>query len=286
MPTIENFATVRYTSGGVQSTTVSNLAEIELTSSVSLTKVPLSDTYGDGSALTYILTVQNNGGGTLTDLTVTDNLGTFPYETVQLTPLTYTGDAVLLIDGEASPALLTVDASDPSQLVFTVGALASGETATIIYGATVNNFAPLAAGSAIVNTATLSSVVDCAEGEASATVTAASAANVSVFKQMSPNPVVCGEPITYSIRVYNYGNVPAEDLRLTDTFDPAPTNLTVSRNGVTLLPTDYTYADGLLTLPPDATAGDTVPAATYQRDPSGALVVTPGVVEYVITGTI
>jgi len=73
---------------------------------------------------------------------------------------------------------------------------------------------------------------------------------------------------------------------LTDTFDPAPTNLTVSRNGVTLLPTDYTYADGLLTLPPDGTAGDTVPAATYQRDPSGALVVTPGVVEYVITGTI
>ena len=286
MPTIENFATVRYTSGGVQSTTVSNLAEVELTSSVSLTKVPLSDSYGDNVALTYILTVQNNSGPILTDLTVTDDLGTFPYEATFLTPLTYTGDAILLIDGQPAPQLLTVDASSPSQLAFTIGSLGSGETANIIYSVTVNDFAPLAEASTIVNTATLSSAVECAEGTASATVTAASAANISVFKQMSPNPVVCGDTITYTVRIYNYGNVPAEDVRLSDTFDPAPTNISLTRNGVALLPTDYTYVNGVLTVPADGAEGDTVPAATYTRDPSGVLVVTPGVVEYVITGTI
>jgi spore protease len=41
MATIENFATVSYTSGGVAATTVSNTAEIELTSSVALTKETL-----------------------------------------------------------------------------------------------------------------------------------------------------------------------------------------------------------------------------------------------------
>ena len=38
MATIENFATVRYTSGGVTETKVSNLAEIGLESAVTLTK--------------------------------------------------------------------------------------------------------------------------------------------------------------------------------------------------------------------------------------------------------
>jgi hypothetical protein len=59
MAIIENFATVRYTSGGVTETTVSNTARISLESSVALTKVPLEGTYETGSLLTYILTVQN-----------------------------------------------------------------------------------------------------------------------------------------------------------------------------------------------------------------------------------
>lgn len=286
MPTIENFATVRYTSGGVQNTTVSNLAEIDLASSVSLTKVPLTDAYEDGSSLTYILTVQNNSTPTLTDLSITDDLGTFTYEEASLTPLTYSGDAVLLINGQDASPLLTVDASNPASLIFNVSSLSAGQTANVIYSVSVNRFAPLSEGSTIVNTATLTAASECAEGTATATVTVASLANVSVFKQMSPNPVVCGNLITYSIRIYNYGNVPAEDVQLTDTFDPAPTNVTVTRDGIALLTTEYTYVDGVLTVPTADAQGDTIPAATYTRDDSGALVVTPGMVEYVITGTI
>lgn len=287
MATIENFATVRYTVGGVTETAVSNLAEVSLESSVRLTKVPLGSTYGDASVLTYILTVQNTSGAPLTAVRIEDDLGSFPFGTMELTPLTYENNAVLLIDGQDSTAQLTVDASSPSSLIFTIATLAAGATANIVYNASVNEFAPLEVDSTIVNTATLSADTECAEGTASATVTAESGATVSVFKQMSPNPVVCGDTLTYTIRIFNYGNTAAEAVQLSDAFDPAPANITVFRNGVSVPATDYTYENGILTVPANTTDGDTVPAASFTRDiQTGVVSVAPGVVEYVITGTI
>lgn len=287
MPTIENFATVRYTSNGVESTTVSNLAEIALESSVSLSKTPLSATYGNDTVLTYILTVQNTSGAPLTSVRIEDDLGTFSFGTTELTPLTYAGDAILLINGQNATAQLEVDSSSPSSLIFTVPSLPAGATANIVYNAQVNEFAPLELESAIVNNATLSADAECADGTASATVTAQTGASVSVLKQMSPNPVVCGDTLTYSIRVYNYGNAAAENLQLIDEFDPAPSNITVTRNGVVVPATDYTYEAGVLTVPATATEGDTIPPATFTRDPvTGVVSVIPGMVEYVITGTI
>lgn len=287
MAIIENFATVRYTSNGVTNTTVSNLAEISLESSVSLSKTVLKDTYAENTELSYILTVQNSSGAPLSNVRIEDDLGSFAFGTNELTPLTYGGDAILLINGEDASAQLTVDSQSTSALVFTITTLPAGATANIVYNARVNEFAPLDAESRIVNTATLSADSDCAEGEASATVIAASAANVSVFKQMSPNPVICGETVTYSIRIYNYGNAPAENVRLTDTFDPAPTNLTVTRNGIAVPATDFTYENGILTVPAETSDGDTIPAASFSRDPqTGVVSVIPGMVEYVITGTI
>ena len=104
---------------------------------------------------------------------------------------------------------------------------------------------------------------------------------------MCPNPVICGDTITYTIKIYNYGNTAAENVVLTDDFNPAPTNITVSRDGVLLLGTDYTYIDGTLTVPATASAPVTVPAATFVQDPvTGIISITPGVVEYTITGTI
>ncbi len=288
MATIENFATVRYTSCGVTETKVSNLAEIGLESAVTLTKNTLGDTYGEDSVLTYIITVTNTSSSPISDITVSDDLGTFEFGTQELTPLTYTPPALLLIDGQDTSAQLTVDNSVAGSVTFSFPTLAAGATANIIYKATVNEFAPLEIGSSITNTATLESSSDCADGTASATVTVSEGANVSVFKQMSPNPVVCGDTVTYTIRIYNYGNVPAEDVELTDNFDPAPTNITVSRDGVLLVATDYTYENGTLSVPAaGSTESVTVPAATFTRDiATGVVTVTPGIVEYVITGTI
>ena len=234
MATIENFATVSYTSGGVTETKVSNLAEIGLESAISFAKTTLGDTYSEDSVITYILSITNTSANTVSNIRITDDLGSFVFGTIELTPLGYTAPALLLIDGQDVSSQLTVDDTTAGSLVFSFPSLPAGATANVVYRASVNEFAPLDLNSAIVNTATLTSDSDCADGSASATVTAASAANVSVFKQMAPNPVVCGDVVTYTIRIYNYGNIPAEDVVLTDTFNPAPDTITVSKDGVLL----------------------------------------------------
>lgn len=287
MATIENFATVSYTSGGVTETKVSNLAEIGLESAISFAKTTLGDTYSEDSVITYILSITNTSANTVSNIRITDDLGSFVFGTIELTPLGYTAPALLLIDGQDVSSQLTVDDTTAGSLVFSFPTLPAGATANVVYRASVNEFAPLDLNSAIVNTATLTSDSDCADGSASATVTAASAANVSVFKQMAPNPVVCGDVVTYTIRIYNYGNIPAEDVVLTDTFNPAPDTITVSKDGVLLGGSEYSYVGGTLTTPVGTGTPVSVPAATFTRDSeTGILNVTPGVVEYVITGQI
>lgn len=287
MATIENFATVSYTSGGITETKVSNLAEIGLESAISFTKTTLGDSYAEDEAITYILSMTNTSASAINNVSVTDNLGTFVFGTLELTPLSYAPPALLLINGQDVSGQLSVDSTSPATLLFSFASLPAGATANIVYRASVNEYAPLELGASIENTATLTSDSDCADGTASATVNAVAAANVSVFKQMSPNPVVCGDTVTYTIRIYNYGNIDAENVILSDTFNPAPDNITVSRNGVLLLESDYTYANGTLTVPSTATNPVTVPAATFVRDANtGIVTVTPGTVEYIITGTI
>ncbi len=288
MATIENFATVNYTSGGVAQTRVSNLAEIGLESAVTLSKNSLGQSYGENSVMTHVITVTNTSSAPVNDLVITDNLGTVPFNTTEITPLTYTAPALLLINGQDSTAQLTVNTDTTDNVVFSFPTLPAGATANIIYETTVNEFAPLGVGSSITSNISLESSSDCADATATELLAVAEAANVSVLKQMSPNPVVCGDTVTYTIRIFNYGNIDAENVQLTDNFDPAPTNITVSRGGILLQPTDYTYTGGTLTVPEIGSATTiTVPAATFTSDPTtGVVTVTPGVVEYVITGTI
>lgn len=287
MATIENFATVSYTSGGVTETKVSNLAEVGFESAVNFTKTTLGDTYGEGSVITYILSITNTSASPITNVNITDDLGSFTFGTMELTPLAYTAPALLLVDGQDVSAQLTVDSATAGSLTFSFPTLPAGANANIVYRAEVNEYAPLDLSSTITNTATLTSDSECSDGSATATVTAASAANVSVFKQMSPNPVVCGDTLTYTIRVYNYGNIPAENMTLSDTFNPAPESITVSKDGVLLNASEYSYVDGTLTTPVGTGTPVSVPAATFTRDATTGIVsVTPGIVEYVITGQI
>lgn len=287
MPSIENFATVSYTSGGITETKISNIAEISVESAVGFTKTSLGSTYADNSVLTYILTVTNSSGSVISGSTITDNLGTYVFGASELTPLEYVAPAVLLINGQDVSAQLGVDSSTQGSLVFTIPTIPAGATANIIYKAQVNDFAPLSLNSTIVNTSTFESNSECADTTASATVSVANAANIQIIKQMCPNPVICGDTITYTIRIYNYGNTAAENVVLTDDFNPAPANITVSRDGVLLLGTDYTYLAGTLTVPSASGTTVTVPPATFTQDPvSGLITITPSVVEYTITGTI
>jgi uncharacterized repeat protein (TIGR01451 family) len=288
MATIENFATVRFTSGGVATTRISNLAEVGLESAVTFTKTAVGSNYNGNGIVTYILSAVNTSASPINNITVRDDLGTFVIgETTEVTPLEFISPAVLLLNGRNASGELTTDTSVAGEVTFTFPTLGAGSAANIIYNARVTEFAPLEEGSVIVNTATLESDSDCADGSVTASVTVSSSADVTVTKQMSPNPVVCGDTITYTIRVYNYGNIPAEDLVLTDTFIPAPTDITVTQDGVLLPATGYNYVDGTLTIPPTGASPLTLPAATFSRDAeTGEVIVTPGMIEFVITGTI
>jgi hypothetical protein len=55
-----------------------------------------------------------------------------------------------------------------------------------------------------------------------------------------------------------------------------------------LLPAnEYSYVDGTLTVPTGTETAVSVPAATFVRDATtGIVTVTPGMIEYTITGTI
>lgn len=287
MAIIENFATVSYSAGGVTETRVSNLAEIGLESAISLTKSTLGDNYSEDSVITYIISITNTSTSPVSNVTVTDDLGRFVFGTLELIPLTYAPPALLLINGQDVSTQLTVESGADGSLVFGFPTLPAGATANIVYRAAVNEFASPDVDSTITNTATLTSDSDCADESASATITALSAPNVSVLKQMSPNPVVCGDTVTYTIRIYNYGNTAAENVVLSDTFSPAPDIISITRDGVALVATDYTYINGTLTIPATDTSNVTVPAASFVRDVNtGVVTVVPGIVEYVITGTI
>ncbi len=288
MPTIENFATVSYTSGGVAATRTSNLAEIELTSSLSFTKTTLGDTYTPNTPITNILSVTNTASTPVTNITITDDLGTYtPAGIAEVTPLDYVAPARLLINGQDTTAQLTVTTNADGSVTFSFPTLPAGATANIVYNTLPNDVAPRGTAASINTTATLTSDSECSNATATASIGTADVADISVVKTMSPNPVICGEAVTYTIRIYNYGNIPAENVRLTDTFTPAPEGITVSRNGVVLSDAEYTYADGTLTVPSAASTADTIPAATFTRDTTtGVVNVVPGVVEYVIVGTI
>ena len=74
MATIENFATVRFTSGGVAATRTSNLAEVGLESAVNFTKTAVGNNYDGNGIVTYILSAVNTSASPINNITVRDDL--------------------------------------------------------------------------------------------------------------------------------------------------------------------------------------------------------------------
>lgn len=268
--------------------TNSNVAFGEILDVLAVTKTPVEASYSLGDTVTYTVALRNTGGNTLNGLTLTDDLGGYEFNGNTVYPLTYVnGSALYYVDGVLQPAPAVV--AGPPLVISGINIPANGDV-VIVYQATANAFANPEIGGVITNTVTVTGDGLSAPITATATVDAASGAELTISKSITPSQVVDNDRVNYTFVIENSGNEAVsatDDAVISDTFNPILTALTVTFNGTALVEgTDYTYnqATGLFqTLPGTIT----VPAATYTVDPTtGEYTATPGISTLVVTGTI
>ena len=282
MPTFQNNATLTFNGRSVLSNTVTG----EITDVLTGSKTAPIDVYRQGDRITYVVSLVNAGSTALTNLTVTDDLGSYTFAAGTLTPLTYVDGSVALFVNGTPQAAPTVTVQDGSLVFSGINVPADGN-ATLVYIVTVNEYAPLEAGSDVVNTATVEESAKITPLTLSATITPDQTADLSIVKSLSPATVTGGEPITYTFEIENGGLTAVgatDEVTLTDEFNPVLSDPTVSYNGTTLTEgTQYTYTDGTLTILPGVI---TLPAATASQSATGEWVAEPGVGTLTVTGTI
>lgn len=284
MAIFTNQATLSY-SGGVLT---SNTAVGEIVAALTMTKTAITDGYSIGDTVPYVLSIINSGDQPLTGLIVTDDLGGFSLGNGTVYPLTYVEDSLrFFVNGVPQAVAPEAEAGPP--LVIGGFSVPAGGNVILIYEATVNQFAPPTSGSSITNTATLNGSLT-TPVVAEETVSAADAAQLNIFKALSPATVTENGQLTYTFLIENTGNTPAvatDDVVITDLFNPILEDITVTLNGAVLtegVQYNYNEATGLF----QTVAGAiTVPPATFARDPvTGQWTVTPGIATLVVTGTI
>ncbi|MBQ8825478.1 MAG: hypothetical protein IJ007_00100 [Oscillospiraceae bacterium] len=281
MATFYNQATLSH-NGNVSN---SNITTGELLEVLSVSKTAVDDEYWLNDENTYVVSIINSGSASYANLTVTDDLGAYPYGTGTRVPLTYVEDSVLYyVNGvlQSDPTVANV-----SPLTITGISVPAGGNAILVYAARANSFAPLEEGSEITNTVT---AAGCGvSAQAQETVTARTEADLTISKSLNPTVIAENGRLTYTFVIQNYGNTPVvatDDTVITDTFDPILSALDVTFNGTQWTAgVNYSYntATGLFATAPNQI---TVPAATYTQDASGAWVIQPGVSVLTVSGTI
>lgn len=284
MAIFSNQATLTYNG----SSTNSNIVYGELLEVLTATKTAVEGTYLPGELVTYVVTLRNTGSTALTGLTLSDDLGGYPFGTGTLYPLTYEADSILVFTNGIPQAAPAVTAGPP--LGVTGITVPAGGDTVIVYQARVNSFASPEDGSTIVNTVTVTGSGLAAPVTATETVTAESAPALTITKSISPSQVVDNQQLTYTFLIQNTGNTPVvatDNAVITDTFDPILSNLIVTFEGTPWtqgVQYNYTPATGLFSTVPSQI---TVPAATYTQDPvTGQYSVTPGTATLTVTGTV
>ena len=279
-----NQATLSYSGGVVNS----NITTGEIVEILTLTKTAVVDTYTQGSEITYVINLQNTGTTPLTNLTLSDDLGAYPFGMGTVVPLDYVAGSLKYFIGGVLQPTPTITGTTPA-LSLTGLSVPAGDVATVVYTVRTNLFAPPILEGSVTNTVTVSGG-GLSPITATATVTAQEDPLLSICKSLNPTVVPENGTLTYTFLITNRGNTEAvatDNVVITDTFDPALSDITVTYNGAPWTsPTNYTYneATGVFT----TVAGQiTVPPATYTQDPvSGAWSVTPGTATLTVTGTV
>ena len=288
MPTpFTNQATLSYSNLVTNSNVVSGTVQEVL----SISKSAISGNYRQGDTVTYAVSIINSGNAAFNNLTLSDNLGAYASGTAAgtVTPLTFnTGSVVLYVNGTRQGTAPT--ASGTSPVTISGINVPAGGNILLLYSATANQFAPQGASGGINNTVTLTGAGISTPVTATANTDASTTARLSVIKSLNPTTVVENQPLTYTFTIQNTGATAtsvADNVILTDVFDPKLTITSVTLDGVALTQTtDYNYDTGSGTFTTVANR-ITVPAATYeQNNTTGAWTITPGTAILTVTGTI
>ena len=284
MAIFSNQATLTYNG----SSTNSNIAYGEILDVLAATKTAIEGSYTPGQLVTYAVTLRNTGNAALTGLTVTDDLGGYPFNGTTVYPLTYEAGSVTMFTNGVPQAAPAVAPGPP--LVFSGITVPAGGDVVLVYQAQANAYADPAAGGTIDNTVTVTGDGLSAPVTATETVTVTTAPELTISKSITPAQVVDNDRVTYTFIIQNSGNQPVvatDNAAITDTFNPILTALAVTFDGTAWtqgVQYNYNETTGLFATVPGQIL---VPAATYTQDPvTGAYTITPGIATLVVTGTI
>jgi uncharacterized repeat protein (TIGR01451 family) len=197
--TVTNTASVTGTGGDdpdLSNNTASENTTVRPKADLGITKSDSPDPLIAGQTLTYSIAVQNNGPSDATGVTVTDNL-----------PSTVSYQSATPSQGTCSVASGTVTCA--------LGTVANGA------GATIELKVQTLKDGTISNTARVSSdAVDPtgSNDSASADTTVNPAADMSITKTDSPDPIAAGQQLTYTLTALNNGPSPATGVTTLDTL--------------------------------------------------------------------
>lgn len=177
--------------------------EVAGSSDLSMVKTSTPNPVQVNNALTYTLTVTNDGPDEATGVTVTDVL-----------PASFTIGTITPSQGTCNPLVGTT-------LTCNLGTIANGGNATVTIETTPTQTGVIG-NTAVVsgdqpdpdptdNSSTESTTVEGSGGEPTD-------ADLSVSKTSSPNPVIVNQNLTYSIAVSNLGPDPVTDAEVVDTL--------------------------------------------------------------------
>ena len=266
----------------------SNVVVGEILEVVSANKTAVVNTYSADGTVTYVISIVNTGGTSVTGLTVTDDLGAYQQGTETRVPLSYVDGSVQLFINGVLQAAPTVAAG--TSLTVSGMTLPADSDLVLIYTTEVNEFAPLGVGDSIVNTAVVTGNGIPTPITVTETVSPVETPQLRITKSLEPVPVSENGTLTYRFVIENFGNTDAtatDNVALSDLFDPILTGVTVSLDGTTWTEgTQYNYSEttGQFNTVPGQI---TVPAATYTQDATtGVWSVTPGVATLTVSGTV
>ena len=266
----------------------SNVVVGEIAEVVSADKTAVLDTYSADGTVTYVISIVNTGGTSVTGLTVADDLGAYQQGTETRVPLSYVdGSVQLFINGalQTAPAV-----SAGTSLTVSGMTLPADSDLVLIYTAEVNEFAPLSVGDSIVNQAVVTGNGIPTSVTVTETVSPARVPQLRITKSLEPVPVSENGTLTYRFVIENFGNTAAiatDNVALSDLFDPILTGVTASLDGTTWtqgIQYNYSETTGQFNTVPGQI---TVPAATYTQDAAtGVWSVTPGVATLTVSGVV